>query len=325
MTNTSVSRPGQIGLAGDALALFLKVFSGEVLTAFDRDTVMKNLHRMRTIKSGKSAQFPALGRAVAKRHVAGENILDVGNGYLNLIPSNERVIAIDNLLLAPCVIQALDEAMNHYDVRSDYSNELGHALAQAFDRTTLQVAVLAARAAANFAGSYPAGTGGGTVITTAAMDTNAAVLLAALKTAAQTFDEKDVPSTDRHVIIPPKLYWNLVDDKSLVNRDNNADGGNGLFYTGKIYMAYGMALHMSNNVPNSNVAAGTGENNTYSGDFTKTKGVVFHKSAIGTVKLLDLAFEQEYKIEVQGTLMVAKYAMGHGILRPECAIELAIP
>ena len=24
----------------------------------------------------------------------------------------------------------------------------------------------------------------------------------------------------------------------------------------------------------------------------------------------------------QGTLMAAKYAMGHGILRPECAVEI---
>lgn len=46
-------------------------------------------------------------------------------------------------------------------------------------------------------------------------------------------------------------------------------------------------------------------------------------SAVGTVKLLDLAVEGEYQINRQGTLIVAKYAMGHGILRPECAIELS--
>ena len=37
-------------------------------------------------------------------------------------------------------------------------------------------------------------------------------------------------------------------------------------------------------------------------------------------KLLDLTTESEYQIERQGTLFVAKYAMGHGILRPECSI-----
>ena len=38
-----------------------------------------------------------------------------------------------------------------------------------------------------------------------------------------------------------------------------------------------------------------------------------------TVKLLDLSVESEYKIEVQGTLLLGKYIMGHDILRPECA------
>jgi hypothetical protein len=60
----------------------------------------------------------------------------------------------------------------------------------------------------------------------------------------------------------------------------------------------------------------------YDADFRNSLGIVSHSAAVGTVKLLDLATESEYQIERQGTLFVAKYAMGHGILRPECAIEL---
>ena len=60
----------------------------------------------------------------------------------------------------------------------------------------------------------------------------------------------------------------------------------------------------------------------YNSDFRNTFGIVSHSAAVGTVKLLDLATESEYQIERQGTLFVAKYAMGHGVLRPECAIEL---
>ena len=50
--------------------------------------------------------------------------------------------------------------------------------------------------------------------------------------------------------------------------------------------------------------------------------VAGHRSAIGTVKLLDLAVESEYSMSKQATLMLAKYAMGHGILRPECAVSV---
>jgi len=47
-----------------------------------------------------------------------------------------------------------------------------------------------------------------------------------------------------------------------------------------------------------------------------------HPQAMGTVKLLDLASEMEYDIRRQGTLMVSKMAVGHGILRPECLYEI---
>jgi hypothetical protein len=62
--------------------------------------------------------------------------------------------------------------------------------------------------------------------------------------------------------------------------------------------------------------------NTYNADFSKTAALVMTKSAVGTVKLLDLATEMGYDMRRQGTLLIAKYAIGHGILRPECSVEL---
>jgi len=35
-----------------------------------------------------------------------------------------------------------------------------------------------------------------------------------------------------------------------------------------------------------------------------------------------LATESEYDIRRQGTLMVAKYAVGHGVLRNEAAVQI---
>ena len=48
----TVSNLGQIQGSGDTSALFLKVYAGEVLTAFERATVMKGRHMERTIKFG---------------------------------------------------------------------------------------------------------------------------------------------------------------------------------------------------------------------------------------------------------------------------------
>ena len=59
MTAATPSRLGQINATGGNYtndnALFLKVFGGEVLTAFAQKTVTLDKHMVRTISSGKSA------------------------------------------------------------------------------------------------------------------------------------------------------------------------------------------------------------------------------------------------------------------------------
>jgi len=78
-------------------------------------------------------------------------------------------------------------------------------------------------------------------------------------------------------------------------------------------------------VGTSSVFAGSatqGGSTPQSVNLTNYEGLVCHPSAVGTVKLLDLAVESEYDIRRQGTLMVAKYAMGHGVLRPEAAVGI---
>jgi hypothetical protein len=53
--DSTVSRLGLINEAGTADALFLKLFSGEVLTQFDKTTTFIDKHQVRNITSGKSA------------------------------------------------------------------------------------------------------------------------------------------------------------------------------------------------------------------------------------------------------------------------------
>jgi hypothetical protein len=55
MSNATASRLGAINGGSDKDALFLKVFAGEVLTAFSEKNVLMDKHMVRTISSGKSA------------------------------------------------------------------------------------------------------------------------------------------------------------------------------------------------------------------------------------------------------------------------------
>ncbi len=119
----------------------------------------------------KSAQFPILGKIGAEYHTPGKEITG-----LNL-PANERVITIDDLLISHAFIANIDEAMNHYDVRGPYSQELGRSLAYTYDKHILQLAVMAARDTSPVSGEA----GGGKVAdATMLTDTTAEKLVAAL-------------------------------------------------------------------------------------------------------------------------------------------------
>ena len=92
MANATPSRLGLVEATGTGYdALFLKVFSGEVMASFNANTVMKERVRTRNISSGKSAQFPAVGKSAASYHSPGAEIVGTA------IKHNEKVITIDDL------------------------------------------------------------------------------------------------------------------------------------------------------------------------------------------------------------------------------------
>jgi hypothetical protein len=306
----SLSRPGQVNGAGNADALFLMQFGGEVLTAFTESTAFLSRHVVRSIQNGKSAQFPATWRASASYHTPGTPLPG------QTINSGERTIVIDDLLQASVFIHSIDEAKSHFEFRSEYSRQLGYALSRTFDKQVGQLHALAARASATVSGGN-----GGTRLVAASARTNASTLIATIGDAAQALDEKDVPKNDRNIYLPHDLYYLLIGsgDKAL-SRDFNPEG-NGSVASGQMFRLYGMPLVPTNHFPAGNVTDGP---TAYRGDFTNTAALVAQRGAVGTVKLLDLAVESEYLTLYQSTLVVAKYAMGHGILRPECAVEIAV-
>ncbi len=52
MANATPSRVGSINGGADKLAMFLKVYGGEVLTTFSTSTKFLDRHTVRTISSG---------------------------------------------------------------------------------------------------------------------------------------------------------------------------------------------------------------------------------------------------------------------------------
>lgn len=309
MADATVLKIGQVNGTGLTDAMFLKVFGGEVMTAFETASVTRDKHFVRSIAMGKSAAFPATWKVTGGYHTPGAEIVGQNSNVA------ERVITIDDLLLSSVFIPSIDEAKNHFDYRSIYSNECGVFLGTNWDKNVLQVGVLAARASATVTGSF-----GGTSLTSATTlyKTSAADIIAGHYVAAQTFSEKDIPdSREKFSFMKPAQYYLLTQVDALVDRDFTS--GNGDKAAAEVLRIAGIKLVKSNNLPGTNIATGP---TAYQGDFTKTSCLIMTADAVGTLKLMDLQSEMAYDIRRQGTLIVAKYLMGHGILRPECALEL---
>ncbi|WWT40683.1 hypothetical protein [Klebsiella phage 175002] len=316
--------------ASDALALFLKVFGGEVLTAFARTSVTMSRHMVRSIASGKSAQFPVLGRTKAAYLQPGESLDDKRKD----IKHTEKVINIDGLLTADVLIYDIEDAMNHYDVRSEYTAQLGESLAMAADGAVLaEIAKLANLPSAS--NENIAGLGAPSVLTlptiTAAtsvtdVETYGQEIIAMLTQARAKLTKNYVPAADRTFYTTPEAYSAIL--AALMPKAAN--------YQALIDPERGSIRNVMGfevvEVPHL-VAGGAGDDRQDEGEAATNQkhafpatgnvnidnvvGVFQHRSSVGTVKLKDLALERARRAEYQADQIIAKYAMGHGGLRPE--------
>ena len=314
LATTGISNPGQKLSTGDRDALFMKVFSGEVLTAFARNTVMMSRHQVRTIDHGKSASFAVMGRTRAKYLAPGDSLDD----QRKKMEHNERVIAIDGLLTADCLITDIDDAMNHYDVRVEYSRQLGEALAMAADCAVInELANEAAKDATSKDGNIPdngedadkvLGTGKAfEFVTGLAISQDATYgnkILEGLLAARAQMTKNYVPMGDRYCLLTPEGYSAVM--KALMPDSANYHA---LFdpNTGKLQTICGFEVIEVPHLLNEGVDGKHALNSK-----VKTaglQGIVFHRSAVGTVKLKDLAMERARRAEYQADQIIAKYAI----------------
>lgn len=312
MTQFSATNAGIVAGPSHSDNLYMKVFSGEVMKSYNVATKLKGRIRERTIKSGKSAQFAALGKAAAEYHTPGNVILgqDMNHG--------EKVIYIDDMLIASHFVSNFEEAMNHYETRSELAKQAGEALAQAYDQHGFAIAT---KAAVNGTSGAVAEMGAATEAKIGTSPTTANVIDAIYASAA-FFDSTNIPSSDRVVFVTPDIYWDLIQDGSFLHRDfGNTNGSQA---NGGLMRVAGMEIVASNNLAlnfGTDTLAGKRAGSAvtdYTIDGSASVALVMQKQALGSVKLMNLATEKDYQVNRQGTLMVTRMACGHGVLRPEC-------
>ena len=230
--------------------LYLKLFSGEMFTGFQRETIARDLVMKRTLTNGKSLQFIYTGRTSAEYHTPGNSILGNSDGAP---PVAEKTITVDDLLISSAFVYELDETLAHYELRGEISKKIGYALAQKYDRLIFRAIAKGARQASPISKSSfiePGGTqiqvGGGSNADDALNDGH---LVTAFYDAAAALDEKGVSDDGRVAVLNPRQYYALIQgagNNGLINRDVQGtalQSGNGV-----IEIA-GIQIYKSMNVP----------------------------------------------------------------------------
>ena len=357
---TSLTRPGQSNSTGDARALYLKLFSGEMFKGFQNNTIARDLIMKRTLKNGKSLQFIYTGRTKSEFHTPGNSILGNSDGAP---PVAEKTITVDDLLISSAFVYNLDEVLAHYDLRSEISRKIGYALAEKYDRLAFRAIARGARQASPITKTgfvEPGGTQIRVGSTTNDSDAyNSANLVNAFYDAAAALDEKGVSSDGRVAVLNPRQYYALIQavgTSGLINRDEQGSalqGGNGIVEIAgiKIYKSmnipflgnYGTAYGGTTGVTdpgNTGSFVGetmedandeaTGINNDYGSASevgAKSCGLIFQKEAAGMVEAIGPQVQVtsgDVSVVYQGDVMLGRLACGADYLNPAAAVELYV-
>ena len=191
--------------------LYLKLFSGEMFTGFQRETIARDLVMKRTLTNGKSLQFIYTGRTSAEYHTPGNSIL--GNSD-KTPPVAEKTITVDDLLISSAFVYELDETLAHYELRGEISKKIGYALAQKYDRLIFRAIAKGARQASPVSLSGFVEPGGTQIQVGAGSDADDALdddkLVTAFYDAAAALDEKGVSDDGRVAVLNPRQYYSLI-------------------------------------------------------------------------------------------------------------------
>lgn len=308
MANTRI---GQINGAGDELALFQDIFTGEVLAAYEQSTILDGLIMKKTISGGKSASFKNTSKLNGGRHIVGTVVSGENNFKVA-----ETIVNIEDRTYVSESLAEIDELMNDFNARNAISKEMGIFLANQKDTDSIKEIIKGARAT-----NVVTGLPGGTEIinadfASAVVATKASALRNGITEGVKSLKEKNV-NGEVYVVLRPEEYYVLLEDDKVINSDYT--NGNGGIDTGSVLMVAGAKILMSNNL----VQEDSSVTDTYHGvDASNTFGIMFTKDAVAVVDLKGISTKYEEQTGGWATLVTSSYISGVKFLRPEACVEL---
>jgi hypothetical protein len=290
-----------------------------VITSYDEINDYDDLRYVKHISQGKADTFPIIGRKRdAAEHDPGEIILG------GKVEHNDVSIDVDNMVYDAIFLPEIDELLNHIEVRAPYASQLGQSLGSLQAKRIAIMHILASRKyyVAGVPTGVPQGQPAPFYISDAAMKTSASVLESAFWSSKEYILENDMSGQEVNARLPHQQVLLLARNFGLATDGTaaNPNAGSGSRITGELGQIVGMRVKGTNHIPKTNITVGPTK---YQGDFSTTVGHIGNKMAVGSLERKALQMTLKDQPERLGVLMIASQLNGHGVLRPECSIELA--
>ena len=284
----------------------LDLYTGEVLSEFDRVNVFLNTITKRTISGGDTAQFIVTGASTETDVVAHTPGVASATSVMKV---DERKIAVSTRYKIQKLIDGYQEKVAQFDSRGELARQNAAALSMKIDKD-------------GFVGleafiSTDAGVADQTAGTVLTADLSAAttseakgdLLVAKLFEAQIALNTKNVPDMDRKFVTTNANYYNIVNSGKATNV-NFTENNNGGIDTGSVMKVAGLPIIVSNHLP----AAAT---NTFA-----LHGIVYTPDVYGVVEAMGITSEANYLPKELATLLTSYYALGMGGLNPACGVVI---
>lgn len=281
-----VNTPNQQNQTGDARALVIEEFTGMVEGTIERRSIMNGLIPVRRVQGTDTFTNRAVGESTLQKLVPGVT----PNGTKTDFAKNS--VTVDTVILAREAYSVLEVFTTNIDVRREVATEQGKKIAKFWDQSffiqAFKAALLTQSKFANGSAGKPAGHFGGNqeVLAAAGDLSDPAKMYAALARLMVKFEKKDVDprNDDVMIVVPPEVYYTLIQAEQLVNTEYVTSAGNKV-NDAWVLKTYGVPVWSSNNAPfqtnvTGHLLSNAGNGNAYDGDFSKIGALAFSPRAI---------------------------------------------
>lgn len=294
----------------DAAAFIPEVWSDDVIAAYKANLVLAALvskinHKG---KRGDTIHIPTPTRGAASAKAA--------NNVVTLVTASatNTDVVIDKHYEYSFVVEDIVEVQALSSMRRFHTDDAGYALATQVD-TDLRNLAATWNSGSAYSGAV-IGSDGSTAYDGSGTGNGAALTDAGIRRVIQTFDDSDVPSRDRVLVIPPVEKRKLLGISRFTEQAFTGEaGGSNSIRNGYVGDLYGVEVYVS-----TNIATVESLNS-----IPYRACLFFQKQSVVLAEQLGVRTQAQYKQEALGTLVTADRLYGVKTLRSAGALAIMVP